>query len=384
MLHKTGVLLIVLVMAGMVMAQGGPPPMVELDGEIIAEGLNAPQGVFVDSEGTLWIVDSGNGGDEMIEFIDPMTFEVIEAAFGETSRVLRLVDGELEEVALLPSVAVGQDFLGGARLTEIDGTAYVTVGVWHANNGDEATVPYFGEVVRLTDDGVETVGSLWEFERENNPDGTTNVETHPYDIMTGPDGQLYIADAAANALLRMNPDDGTTELVAAFEGQTGVFPSPWRDGEAIADPVPTGVTFDGEGNLYVSYLSGAPFIPGTAKIVQISDDGEVSDFAPGLTMLTDLTTGPDGYLYATQFGMFTQEGPVANSGNILRILEDGTAEVVVDGLPFLTGIAFNEAGDAYVTVNGIAIPSGGLVVLYEDLVSMEGTPYELPMMESGG
>jgi hypothetical protein len=168
--------------------------------------------------------------------------------------------------------------------------------------------------------------------------------------------------------------------VVGFEGISGVFPSQTRGGELIADPVPTGVVVNEDGSAFVSFLSGAPFVPGSAKVVQVSAEGEVSDYATGLTMLTDLTRGPDGNLYAVSFGMFTQEGPVFNSGAIIRILEDGSSEIVVDGLPFATGIALDADGNGYVTINGIAIPQAGMVVRYDGLTEMEGTP--VPQMGS--
>ncbi|MFW5696317.1 MAG: ScyD/ScyE family protein [Phototrophicaceae bacterium] len=357
------------------LAQEGPPPMPELDGDIIVTGLNGPQGVYVDSAGHLWIIDSGAGGDEEIEFVDPTTFEVIPASFGNSSVIMQMAPGEeAEVVATLPSVAVGQDFLGGARLVELDGAVYATVGVWQINLGEEASLPLQAQVVRLEDGEAVTVADLWAHELAFNPDETDNLESHPYGIAAGPDGMLYVADAAMNALVRVDPESGDVETVAVFEGMPGVFPNPFRDGELIRDPVPTGVAFDADDNLYVSLLSGAPFMPGTASVMSVSADGEVSEFATGMTMLTDLTYGPDGNLYAVQFGMFTEEGPVANSGSVVRILPDGSVEVVIDGLPFATGIALDDDGNGYVTINGIAIPEAGMVVYYEGLTTREGQP----------
>lgn len=357
-----------------VFAQDGAPPMPQIDGDIIAQGLNGPQGVYVDDEGNVWVIDSGLGGDEMIDYGNPQTGEVAPAPYGQSAQIVRIgADGTQEQVATLGSLAAGEDVLGGARLTELNGTLYATVGGWQSASGETVTIPHFSEVVAVGD-AVSTTADLWAFELANNPDATANIESHPYDIAAGEDGKLYVADAAANDLLRVNPQTGEVQLVAVFEGLPGVFPSPTRNGEMITDPVPTGVTFGANGEIYVSLLSGAPFIPGSAKVVQVAEDGTVSDFALGLTMLTDLATGPDGLLYATQFGVFTQEGPVPNSGAILRIREDGTAEVVVDGLPFVTSIDFNDAGDAFVTINGVAIPGAGMVLRYNTLTGMSGTP----------
>lgn len=369
------VALVLVIIAVPSLAQDGPPPMPELTGDIVLGGLNGPQGLHIDAEGNLWVIDSGFGGDEVIESVDPMSFEVISATLGETSQIIQLgSDGEPQVVANLPSVAVGTEFLGGGRLVEMDGVVYATVGVWHISIGEEVTVPFHAQVVSIQDGEAATVADLWAHELANNPDGTDNLESHPYGIIAGADGLLYVADAAANALIAVNPETGEMSTVAVFDGLPGVFPNPWRQGELITDPVPTSVAFNDDGEVFVSLLSGAPFIPGSAKVVQVADDGSVSDFAAGLTMLTDLKLGPDGNLYAVSFGMFTEEGPVFNSGSVIRILEDGASEIVIEGLPFATAIALDEDGNGYVAINGAAIPEAGMVVYYEGLTAMEGQP----------
>lgn len=282
-----------------VLAQDGPPPPDLSDGVIVMEGLNGPQGVHVDAGGALWVIDSGFGGDETITFINAQTFEEVEATFGQTSRVLRMIPGEeAEEIALLPSIAAGMDFIGGARLIEVDGTAYATAGAWHFSLGDDVTIDNYTALVSIADGDVEIVADLWQHEATNNPDATSNIESHPYGIALGPNGLLYVADAAANAVLAVDLATGETITIAAFEGLPGVFPNQWRDGEPITDPVPTAVVVE----------------------------------------------------------------------------DDGTSEVVIDGLPFATALAFDADGGACVTINGIAIPNAGMVVYYEGLSDMVGSP----------
>lgn len=361
------------------LAQDAPPPP-ELTGDIVATGLNSPQGLFVASDGSLWIADSGLGGDEEVEFVNPNTLQAQPATFGMTSRIIRLTDsGEQEVVAQLPSIAVGQDLIGAARIIEIDGSLYATVGVWQSVLGDEITIPHQAEVVQIDNSEIVTVANLWAHELENNPDESTNLESHPYGMAVNADGMLYVADAAANAIWRVDTETGEVETLVAFDGLPGVFPSEYYGGELLTDPVPTAVVLGEDDTLYVSFLSGAPFVPGSAKVVQVDAEGNVSDYATGFTMLTDMQMGSDGQLYVLSFGMFTEEGPVFNSGYVARILEDGSAEIIIEGLPFATALALDDNGNGYVAINGLGIPEAGAVVYYEGLTEMEGSP--MPAME---
>jgi hypothetical protein len=195
---------------------------------------------------------------------------------------------------------------------------------------------------------------------------------------------FWVADAGANDLLKVDPMGGGVEVVATFsEGIPGPFPNPNRGDAMEADPVPTGIAFDGSGNAYVSFLPGFPFLPGSAKVVRVSSDGQVSDYAIGLTMVTDLQTGPDGNMYAVQLGQFTEQGPVPNSGAIIRVVEGDGSEVVVGELSFPTSIDFNADGDAFVTINGVGAPGSGEVVKFAALTAQAGEsmmmgPEELP------
>ncbi len=364
-------LLVVFALPGLVTAQP-PPPEIE-GGTVVATGFNGPQGITVDSEGNLWVIDSGLGGDEDIQFISIETGELFPTKIGPTARIVMVSpDGEQTDVAALPSLLASEtEVIGGARLTWLDGTLYATAGGWVGGAGDPPDLA--GAVVRVEAGEVVEVADLWAHEEANNPDGLI-LESHPYGLAAGPDGWLWIADAGANTLIRVNPVTGDIENVATFDGLPGPFPNPFRNDAMEADPVPTAVAFDDAGNAYVSFLSGFPFTPGSAKVVRVTPDGQVSDHATGLTMLTDLQRGPDGALYAMQFGMFTEEGPVPNTGAVVRIHEGDASELLIGGLPFSTGLAFDEAGNAFVTINGVGAPGSGAVVRIDALTELQGEP----------
>jgi sugar lactone lactonase YvrE len=358
-------ILSLLPLAGMSSAQG--------EGTTVATGLNGPMGVLVAPDGSVWVIDSGTGGETEVPGVNPQTGEVITATLGDTAQVVQITpDGQQTVVANLPSILQGMEATGGARLALLDDTLYATTGFWIEDAGPDAA-PNMAIVARIDGDQVTEVANLWNLERDQNPGGFIQ-EAHPYGLAAGPDGNLWVTEAGANDLLRINPATGEVEVVTVFDGVPSPLPNEARDGAMESDPVPTGIVFGQDGNAYVSFLPGFPFLPGSAKVVRVTPDGEVSDYATGLTMLTDLRAGPDGNMYAVQIGQFTEQGPVPNSGAIIRIQEGDASEVVLSNLSFPTSIDFNADGDAYVTINGVGAPGSGEVVMYSGLTSQEGTP----------
>lgn len=343
-------------------------------GVVVADGFNSPQGILVTRNGSLWVIDAGVGGINEASAMDPNTGEVVTAKVGNTSRVMQVQpNGTQTEISTLPSVVAGTDTTGGARLVILNGVLYATSGVWVQAARDEP-LPNTASILEVRQGDVKEIAQLWQLEKDENPDGFV-VESHPFGMAAGADGLLYVADAGANTLLRVDPRTGDVELVAVFDGVASPLPNPGRGGALESDPVPTGVTFGEDGTIYVSLLPGFPFLPGASKVVTVDpDSGEVADFATGLTMLTDLRTGPDGELYAVQLGVFTDQGPVPNSGAILRIGEGESSSVLIDGLAFPTSIDFDADGNGYVTVNGVGAPGSGQVVRFDGLTDFEGEP----------
>ena len=359
--------------AGLASAQGGTT---------VATGLNGPQGVVVGPDGTIWVAEAGLGGEEEIDASGSPTGEAAAITFGQTARVVAIAaDGTQTVAVALPSIAFGQEVAGAARLALLGDALYITNGDWIEFAGMERR-PLMGVVARVANGQATEVADTWAFEVANNPDPNL-IHSHPYDLAAGPDGLLWVIDAGGNDLIKVDPASGKVELVAVFGGVPSPIPNANRGGALESDPVPTGIAFDGAGNAYVSLLPGVPFLPGAAKVVKVGSDGAVSNFATGLTMLTDLQEGPDGMIYAVSIGQFTQQGPLPNTGAVLRIKEGTASEVVVGGLSFPTSLDFNQAGDAYVTINGIGAPGSGQVVRYAALTALAGSSLPAPASAAG-
>jgi hypothetical protein len=214
---------------------------------------------------------------------------------------------------------------------------------------------------------VANVADIGAVEKARNPDGL-GVDSNLYGLALATDGNLYVADAGGNALYRVNPAGGQAALVTVFPGiplppgaPAPPGGNPARGGRAELDPVPTGVAPDPAGGVYVGHLSGGPFPQGAARVVRVAPGGQIADAAGGLTAVVGVAVGPDRQLYASeifsQFDLSTQP-PTLRPGRVRRLLPDGTSQVVVDGLATPNGIAFDRAGNLYVTVNTAFTPPG--------------------------
>jgi outer membrane protein assembly factor BamB len=292
-------------------------------------------------------------------------------------------DGKQTVAATLPSRSLGQETSGGSRLALLNGVLYATSGGWEKMEAQPDPPPNTAVVVKIEGGKATEVAQPWRLEWEKNPGGFA-VDSHPYGLTAGPDGNLWVADAGGNDLLKVNPSTGQVDLVAVFPGIPGPMANPARGGANESDPVPTQVAFGADGAAYVSLLPGAPFLPGSSKIVKVGTDGSLSDYATGLSMTTDIRNGPDGNLYAVQFGQFTEQGPVPNTGSVVRIKAGGVPEVVASGLSFPTSIDFNAAGDAFVTTNGVGAPGSGQLVKFAALTAAAGSPLPPPALPTTG
>jgi len=351
------------------MAQAGSA----LPSQIVAKGLNGPMGVFVDAQNNVWVIDSGTGGTTKIAAVDPETGQKVTAMMGDTARIVEIsAAGKETTIANLPSVREGQEAIGGTRLAMLGDTLYATSGGWIATATDKPGSE-MADVVKLAGGKLNVIAQPWMLEKEKNPDGFS-LASHPYGVAAGPDGMLWVTDAAGNDLIKIDPKSDKMELVTVFGGLPGKMANPQRKNAKEAEPMPTGITFDKAGNAYVSLLTGAPHTPGAAKILMVTSNGKVSDYATGLTSLTDVRTGPDGDLYAVQFANYTDKGPSPDTGAILRIRAGGKPEIVLDHLPFPTSLAFDKAGDAYVTLNGTGTPGVGEVMKYSAMIKIAGRP----------
>lgn len=168
------------------------------------------------------------------------------------------------------------------------------------------------------------------------------------------DGTLFVAETGGGRVTQVNPDGSTATLVEGLQ-------------------YPGSLAIDADGNIYITIGTGGfPPIEGQVPaqgdtILRITPDGTVTTLArPG--WVSALAVGPSGDLFATV------------GGGVARISPDGTVTRVANGLRYTMGLAFDVAGNLYVSdadLNGIVriggFPQGTLSGLVTDTA---GTPID--------
>ncbi|GAB3908660.1 hypothetical protein GCM10028803_44710 [Larkinella knui] len=258
------------------------------------ENLKSPIGLTVGKGEVLFVTENGTGAnDGMVSAITPggVKYPVITGLHSSTG-----VEGSPE---------------GLAHLKYKDGWLYILQGV----DGILYTYDVSGFVPGVTPavnasvlGAGENIGAFVKMQGYKTP-----AETDPYNLTFGPDGDLFIADAAGNAIVRRNKMTKTLSIYATI---------PSYPGPPVIDAVPTGIVYDGT-NFYVSTLSGFPFPSGVAKIFKITPNGAtgtVSEYKSGFTGMTDLVLTPGGKLIATEFG-FSGMGRIANESAVTLPLD---------------------------------------------------------------
>lgn len=317
------------------------------DEKVIAEGLNNPRKINYGSDGTLYIAESGAPGDETGE-----------GPFGPTKYSLTsqitAVSPEGEQsvvVGDLVSIDGGFGQIGATAVTPTEDGLWVALGVGLNDVPEgklvDALVQYTGDPLAVAE-AVDLAG----FEVDNNPDqNPDDTVSNPNDIAVGADGTVYIADASANSVLSWTKEDGL-KLFAA-----------WPSSEDEAAAVPTTVEIGPEGDIYVAFLTGYPFVMDTARIEVYGTDGSLKKTYDNLSFITDLLVTADGTIYAVQFASgFGDVGWEGNSGSVITVADDGVT-TVAEGLNFPYGIAQSPDGELVVSVDTFgAAPDSGRVI----------------------
>jgi hypothetical protein len=251
-------------------------------------------------------VDTLGRGRTLVSEADG-TFSLVVERRGRTPRIVPL-GGVTPGFA--PALAAGPH-----------GTVYVLTGAGEPGTGAATLYRW-----RHGDDAPQPVADIAAYQvTDPDPDDLEGIpaESNPFGLAVLPDGDVLVADAAGNDLLRVEPDTGSISTVARFRPRTVEVPeglpptgpdgSPMPPaGTAIpSEAVPTSVVVGSDGAVYVGELRGFPATPGTSQVWRIEAasegmscdpgdpySGECTRWRDGLTSIVDLALGARDQLFA--------------------------------------------------------------------------------------
>src|SRR5215218_9983554 len=312
---------------------------------LIASGLAGPRGMAWDPAGGMYVSLAGSGGDVpgqgggMGESVNTNTG-------GPTAGIVKIVAGcGVPLTTGLPSsLSAAGEYRGVAGVAFIGGDLFALVQGGGAINGNPDQnngiyrISAMGDAVKITDlPNWLSVNPVAHIPPDYTPIGD------PFALISG-DNAVLAVEANSGQILEIKADGNTTRLADLSKDH----------------PVPTGIARDHDGNLYVGYLTEAPYRPGTSRVDKIAPDGTVSTVWTGLTQVTGVAIAPDGTLYALE--MSAGNGLPPGTGRLVKQTGPDSYAEIVTGLDQPVGLAIGPDGGFYITFPAVAGSQTGGVI----------------------
>lgn len=253
--------------------------------------------------------------------------------------------------------------------------------------GADATMDSGQGLYRLSQGNTEKIANLFTFEEENDPD-EAGVDSNPFDVQSLGGQSALVADAGANALLRVS-NQGNVEVVATFpdalvstENVKNLIGCPTDNDicdlpdQIPAQAVPTSIAIGPDGYYYIGELKGFPAPTGASNIWKVSPDASgvvcgsspdcVKAFDGGFTSIIDLAFDENGNLNVVELdeqSWFAVEVLGGGSGGTINECDTDAMSCteVATGIPIITAITFGKDGTLWATRNSL-IPGSAEVI----------------------
>jgi hypothetical protein len=390
----------------------------------LADKLDNPRGTTFGPDGSLYIAETGRGGDgKDSRCIPSPSSQFIPLCAGDTGSLIRITPEGKQETILsnLPSLALTPSGEQGAGPADIKfdskGDAYLLMG--YAGNPDTRDTvlktPLLGQLLKvdLNTKSLTSIADLASYEIKNNPDGT-DIITNPYamDIIGN---TAYIVDGGGNSIYSVGLDGSGIKSAAAFPtrpidrselqfpslppsaeaqqqllaststgqtdtpsgpppGNTGTDPSGTQAFPITFQSVPTAIATAPDGTLTVGEYTYFPYPENKARIFSVDPNNlsNIKVIADGFTQLTGITYDQEGNLYALQHMNQSewkgiQQGGVVTgdiSGSLIKIAKDGTRSTIWsgNGLEVGSGLTLDPKDGSLVISNRARLAETGQVI----------------------
>ncbi|QMU29046.1 ScyD/ScyE family protein [Adhaeribacter radiodurans] len=264
-----------------------------------ASKLNRPVGLALDANQQLWVTEIGTGKDDgkLSVFDSNGKKHVVVVGFPS------FIESASPDIVGLNHLLVKDNKV---YILHTNGILYIA-DISNYKNGDKA--------VKASSLQRQNIGKFVL----NYPFKEKPLVSNPYSLTVGPEDNLYITDASANAIIRRTPA-GKLYVFTTFTD----IKNPTPVGPPTLDVVPTGIGFN-EQRFYVTTLTGFPFPKGEARIYSVDLKGKYTLYQEGFTTLTDMTFDPAYNPVVVEHAQFGQQGFTPNTGRIVVAADNGQA-----------------------------------------------------------
>ncbi|MEO7121227.1 MAG: ScyD/ScyE family protein [Ginsengibacter sp.] len=290
----------------------------------VASGLAGPIGIETDSWGNIWVTEGGTD-----------TLNAKGSTHNDDGKVIVITPGGQKYDAIINLSTYKNVHSGELQGTEHilrDGNTMYVLSGDYLYRADISRFRAGDKPIDANNIHSEDIGAIIsQIPSPNNP----QMDSHPYNLTKGPDGDLYITDAGANAVLHRKGENNYSILAEIPAANNPSFPGL---GGPKAQAVPTSIRYDGS-NFLVTTLTGFPFSAGQATIYKVSMSGDVSIYQSGFTMLVDQAAGSYTNHIVLQYAMSFNPaaGFLPNSGSLLWV-NGSTTQLLTGGLNQPAGI----------------------------------------------
>ena len=315
---------------------------------VFATGLIFPRGLDFGPDGNLYVAEAGTGGSNFTDGLCPQVLPPLGPYTGGLTGRISRVDGSGNRTTVadrLPSAIEQNGGVLGPADVGFAGTqlyALIVAGCSHGNTDTPSGL------FRINPDGSQTlVADLSQF-----------IQAHPVanpdDEDFEPDGSFYSLVFADRFLVSLEANHGELDRIDPLNGNISRIVDISASQGHI---VPTASAYR-NGVFYVGNLGEFPIIPGSSKVLAITRQGAVSDFATGFTTILGLAFDQQGRMLVLETSRLPGF-PTPDRGRVVRLNPDGSRNTIIDGLNFPTAIAVGPDGDLYISVNGYGPPVPG-------------------------
>lgn len=374
----------------------------------VASGLNNPRGIGFSSDGSIYVAESGGGGDGSDGRCMPSpSSQYIPLCAGEVGAITKITpDGQKQRVVdNLSSIGLRPTGEQGAGPADIKfdhkGNAYLLTGLaGDPNNRDTLLkAPTMGQLykVDLNTGSLTSLADLSQYEAKYNPDGTDLI-SNPYAMAIKGD-TAYVVDGGGNTIYSVDLNGGGIKNVGAFPlnplRPNAEFPPLPDDAANITfnptqQSVPTAIAFAPDGSLTVGEYTAFPYPLNVARIFSVDPNTlQPQVIADGFSEVTGIAYDADGNLYALQH-MNQQEWKATEqgtgnrigdiSGSIIKIGKDGSRETIWsgNGLEAASELVFGPDGNLYTSNHARYSDSGAILKL-----DLKGGAQKVPEPNAG-